>query len=137
MKKTLIKIVLYIVLIPVLGIGLPFGGAYIYGRIQWHVHFNRAENVLRQNESDLAWWVEDTVITWWGKNPVIADHFPIPEIQSIREEDGAMLFAFPYEAKPFNWVPCGILYCEDTTRIERWRKIEPLHENWFFYWDTN
>lgn len=125
--KVLIKITAFIVLIPVLGIGVLFGGAYVYGQIQLRVHENRAEKILTESIDVLEKYVS-------GEDKL--KYIKIPGIEKAYTDMGVMIFEMPYSGKPFSWVPCGLMYAEDTSHLHKWRRYRHIEGNWYFTWAT-
>ena len=101
--KTALKIAAVLALIPVLTFTAIFGGGYAYGQIQRSRHQRTAQSCLNGARDELA------EIVHAGKR---VPELPAP-LESMARDEGAWLFYLPFDRdKPFQWVPCGLMYCE-------------------------
>ena len=123
------RVLLALILIPVIGLGIPFGGAFVYGRAYHAVMLHRAESRLEQYRPQL-WAIVES-------GAAVDEELAEMGFESFFSEDGAVLFRFPYDSsRHFQWVPCGLLYAEDVSALPPWRRIEPLQDGWYFFWES-
>ena len=144
MKKTAIKIIAAVVLIPVAGFLLPFGAAYVYGQINLIVHKTTAEKLLDRYEAELDELVSDgdswhkELLSLIGLKADIAYADPASfdgAFEEIWHEGEMYLFQMPYDGSFGSWRPCGLMYrTEDgDTGIYGTRA---LRDGWYFFWET-
>lgn len=124
--KTALKIVAVLALIPVLTFAAIFGGGYAYGQLQCSRHQRMAQTCLDNSQDALE------AIVRAGR-PV--SELPAP-LESMARDEGAWLFYLPCDrSRAFQWVPCGLMYCEGT--YSGWRRTRLLADNWYFFWDAS
>ena len=122
------RALLVLALIPILGIGLPFGGAFLYGRIAFAGAKSRAEACLT--------WCRAEMEALADAGHADAEALRALGFERMEEEDGAWLFRFPYDSgRWFKWVPCGLLISDNTEELPTWRKTEALWDGWYFFWE--
>lgn len=124
--KTALKIAAALALIPVLMFGILFGGGYVYGQIQLSRHQRTAQACLNGARDELA------KIVRAGKR---VSELPA-SLESMARDEGAWLFYLPHDRGGiFQWVPCGLMYCEET--YSGWRRTQSLADGWYFFWDAS
>ena len=121
--KTALKIAAVLVLTPALTFTAIFGGGYAYGQFQRSRYQRMAQSCLENSQDMLE------AIVHAGKR---VPELPAP-LESIARAEGAQLFYLPFDRdKPFQWVPCGLMYCEGS--YSGWRRTRPLADDWYFFW---
>lgn len=131
MKTTIVKVICFILLIPVLGIGLPFGCAYLYGRIRYIEKKTVVESILERKEDALLKIVQ-------GDNAVAEQLSAFGFESFVRDRHRHyVLFQFPYNGKLGGWVPCGLMYAPEPEKIEEWIMVSNIRNDWFFCWEPS
>ena len=124
--KTALKIAAVLALIPVLTFTAIFGGGYAYGQFQRSRHQRAAQSCLENSQDMLE------AIVHAGK---LVPELPAP-LESMARDGDAQLFYLPHDrGGAFQWVPCGLMYCEET--YSGWRMTRPLADDWYFFWDAS
>ncbi len=124
--KTALKIAAALALIPALTFTAIFGGGYVYGQIQFSRHQRMAQSCLNSARDELAEIV---------RAEKRVSELPAP-LESMARDEGAWLFYLPHDrSEIFQWVPCGLMYCEET--YSGWRMTRPLADGWYFFWDAS
>lgn len=113
-------------LIPALTFTAIFGGGYAYGQFQCSRHQRMAQSCLENSQDMLE------AIVHAGKR---VPELPAP-LESMARDEGAWLFYLPFDrGGAFQWVPCGLMYCEGS--YSGWRRTRPLADDWYFFWDAS
>ena len=130
MKKTVAKVICILLLIPILGFGLSFGSAYVYGKIRYAEKRSTVISILDVHENELLEIIKGNKTG--SEETLLLEHLGFGETM---QADNNFFFRLPYAGKLGSWVPCGLLYSNDLSTIERWQKTSPIREDWYFYWE--
>lgn len=130
MRKTIIKVICLILLIPLLGFGLLFGGAYIYGNIRYAEKKATVVLILDAHENELLEIIEDDT-TDTKRSDLLKPLLGLVKTGSVEtpmleqlgfekliQSENTYFFQLPYDGRLGSWVPCGLLYNNDLSTIE-------------------